>query len=103
MKNAVFYCAFNLVEGASVEEFIEVSKELNDNYISKQKGYVSWQQLRDGDDWLDLVTFETMEDVQSFASNPENEKNPFALKYFSFVKMEDCKATMFSVEAEWDK
>ena len=69
MANAVFFCSYNLKKGASVPEFLRASERLNTEYISKQKGYASWKQLVDGDLWVDLLAFETMEDAKAFESN----------------------------------
>ena len=74
-KQAVFYCSFNLKKGASVSDFLESAKKLNDEYISKQKGYVAWQQLNDGDTWADYLIFETMEDVKNFENNSFGSKH----------------------------
>jgi len=55
MSNAVFYCSFKLKDGASVSDFLSAAEKLNNEYISKQKGYISWKQLVDGDTWADFV------------------------------------------------
>ena len=49
MPNAVFYVSYKLKKGASVSEFLLAAEKLNNEYMSKQKGYISWKQLVDGD------------------------------------------------------
>lgn len=49
MDNAIFYCSFKLNKGASVPDFLLAAEKLNNDYISKQKGFISWKQLVDGE------------------------------------------------------
>jgi hypothetical protein len=97
MSNAVLYISFKLRSGASVEDFLLAAEKLNNEYISKQKGFISWKQVRDGKTWADIITFETMEDLNNFkeASRTPNEfskkffsyltRNPFAFKMHAFT------------------
>jgi len=100
MSNAVFYCSFNLNEGVSVPDFLIAAEKLNKEYISKQNGYISWKQLVDGELWVDLVTFETMEDVKNFAESSFN-PNEFSEKYFSLVNLNSCTEHFFTVERSY--
>ena len=97
MSNAIYYVSFKLKKSASVSEFLLAAEALNNEFISKQKGYVSWKQLVDGDTWADIITFETMADLKNFE---EVSRNPdeLALKFYSFINMNSCKAHQFSVE-----
>ena len=99
MSNAVFYCAFKLKKGASVPDFLLAAENLNNRYISKQKGYISWKQLVEGEMWVDLLTWETMEDAQSVL-NPSG-TNAMAEEFYSFIDQESCKIHLFSVEKSY--
>ncbi|MCL2109177.1 MAG: hypothetical protein FWH20_07525 [Oscillospiraceae bacterium] len=101
MKNAIFYVSYNLKKGASVPDFLQASKRLNDEYISKQKGYISWKQLVDGDLWVDLCTFETMEDAKNFEENSAN-PGELARKFYSFINFNTCKEHYFSIESNYE-
>ena len=100
MTNAVFFCSFQLKEGASVPEFLLAAEKLNNAYISKQKGYISWKQLIDGDTWADFVTFETMEDVKKFEADSGN-AGELAGHFFSFIDLDSCRVNYFSVERSY--
>ncbi|MDR0472227.1 MAG: hypothetical protein LBH43_00910, partial [Treponema sp.] len=63
MSNAVYYVSYKLKKGVSVPDFLLTAEKLNNEFISKQKGYVSWKQLFDGKIWADFCTFETMDDL----------------------------------------
>ena len=100
MSNAVFYCSFQLKKGASVPDFLLAAEKLNNEYISKQKGYVSWQQLTDGDTWADILTFETMADVKKFEADAGN-SGELAGNFYSFINLPSCKVNYFSVERSY--
>ena len=80
-----------------MQDFLLAAKSLNDEYISKQKGYISWQQLVDGDTWADFITFETMEDVKQFEANSGN-AGELAENFYSFINLNSCKVHYFSIE-----
>jgi len=99
MSNAIYYVSYPLKKGASVSDFLLAAQKLNDEHISKQKGFISWQQLVAGDTWADMITFETMDDLKNFK---EVSKNPgeLAKHFYSFMNLNPslCKHHVFSVE-----
>ena len=99
MKNAIYYVSYPLKKGASVPDFLQTAEELNNEFISKQKGYVSWQQAVDGDIWVDILTFETMDDLNNFKKVSEN-PSELAERFYSFMNLNPslCKMHIFSVE-----
>ena len=99
MSNAVMFISFRLVKGASVPDFLLASEKLNDEYMSKQKGYISWKQLVEGEMWADLLTWETMEDAQKILD--PNSTNALAEKFYSFIDQESCEVHLFSVEKSY--
>ena len=100
MSNAVFFCSFKLMKDASVPDFLSAAEKLNNEYISKQKGYISWQQLNDGDTWADYLTFDSMENVKAFEKNAEN-AGELAMNFYSFIDLPSCKVNYFSVERSY--
>jgi len=101
MSNAVFYCSFQLKKRASVPDFLLAAEKLNNAYISKQTGYISWKQLVDGDTWADFLTFETMEDVKKFEADSGN-AGELAKQFYSFINLNTCKVHYFSIERNYD-
>ena len=53
--------------------------------------------LRDGDTWIDLVTWETMEDAKN-AERDDGKPNPVAQEFYSFLNFNSVKHQLFSVE-----
>jgi len=99
MPNTVFYVSFRLKKGASVPDFLEAAEKLNEEYMSKQKGYISWQQLVDGETWADFITFETLEDAKRVEES--SDANELAEKFCSFINLNSCKTHFFSVERSY--
>ena len=77
-----------------------MEREVRREYISKQQGFVSWQQLREGDIWADHIVFETMEDAKKVAEC--GEPNPFAEEFYSFINLNSCQTHMFSIERSYE-
>lgn len=96
MSKVVFFNSYKLKKGASASDFLLAAEKLNDGYISKQKGYISFDLLVDGDTWADSTAFESMEDAKSFAQS--SCPNELAEKFYSFINLSYCKSHFFSVE-----
>jgi len=99
MSNAIWFISYKLKKGSSVEEFLLASKKCNDEVLSKQKGFISWDVLRDGDTWVDLVKWETAEDAKN--AETAGASNPASLEFYSFINMNSCKLQLYSVEGSY--
>jgi len=97
---AVYYVSYKLKKNASIQDFLLAAEMLNNEYISKQQGYVSWKQLVDGETWADFATFETMDDLKNFIEKSRT-PNDVAKKFYSFINLMSCKSHYFSVERSY--
>jgi hypothetical protein len=99
MSNAVLYCSYKLKKGASISDFLLAAEKLNNEYISKQKGFISWKQAVDGKRWADFITFETMEDLNNFK---EASRNPSELskKFYSYMVLNPFSFKMHTYSIE---
>jgi hypothetical protein len=102
MSNAVYYVSYKLKKGVSVPDFLLAAENLNNEFISKQKGYISWKQLVDGNTWADLITFETMDDLENFKVVSQK-PGELSKKFYSFMNLNplSTKLHVFSVEKEY--
>jgi len=98
MSKVVFFNSYKLKKGASTPDFLAAVENLNSKYISKQKGFISFELLVDGETWADSTTFETMEDAKNFAE--AEEPNEFAEKFYSFLNFNSCRSNFFSVKMD---
>ena len=101
MAHAIYYCAYKLKKGSSVPDFLQAAETLNEEYISKQRGYISWKQMVDGETWADMISFETMEDLNAFEEASQT-PNAFALQFYAFINLNSCKVHRFSLEREYE-
>ena len=99
MTNAVWFISFKLKKDVSVEDFLIASEKCHNEVLSKQKGFISWEVLRDGDTWVDLVKWETAEDAKN--GEAAGESHPAAHAFYSFINMNSCKTQLFSVEKRY--
>jgi len=99
MKKVTIVISYKLKKGTDIEEFLAASEKLNDEYMSKQKGYISWRQLNEKDTWVDALTFESMEDAKRIEEND----NPceLALKFYSYINLPSCRMNYYTIEKEY--
>jgi len=100
MPNAVWFISYKLKKGASVADFLIASEKCHNEVLSKRKGFISWNVLTQGDTWVDLVTWETMEDAIN-AENDEGSIDPVAQEFYSFINLNSCKTQLYSVEKSY--
>lgn len=96
VSNVMWFISYKLKKGVSVEDFLLASKECHDEVLSKQKGFISWDVLRDGDTWVDLVKWETADDAKK--GETAGADKPAAHKFYSLIDMDSCKQQPYSVE-----
>ena len=101
MSNTVMFITFKLKEGASVEAFLLASERLNDEVFSKNPACHSWRQLREGDQWADLLIWETMEDAQKAMEMDEGGVSPSMEEFCSFLDQESVAHHLFSIERSY--
>jgi len=100
MANAVWFISYKLVEGSSVPDFLLASERTNNEVLSKKKGFISWKVLIDGNTWVDLVTWETMEDAMNAEKN-DGDASPVAQEFYSFIDPDSLKMQAYSVKKSY--
>ena len=99
MSDVVMLISYKLAKGASTSDFLLASEKVQSEFLSKQKGYISWKVLVDGDTWADLLTWETMTDAQSAMA--ASETNAANQAFFAFLNQESVNVQLFSVEKSY--
>jgi len=99
MSNVIMICSFKLAKSASVTDFLLAAEKVNGELMSKQKGFISWKQLVDGDEWVDLLTWETTEDAMNAAK--ASEQNPIAHEFFAFLDMETVTMRIYTIKKSY--
>ena len=98
MPKSMFYCEYKLKKNTIVSDFLAASEKLNNEYISKQKGYISWEQWNDGDVWVDVIAFDSIEDAKGFEEKSNANPNDFAMNFYSFINLMSCKVRYYNIE-----
>lgn len=98
MSRVKFFNIYKLKKGVSASEFLVAARKLDQEYISKQKGYVSFEVMVDGDVYADCTVFETMEDAREFAGCAE--PNGLAEKFYAFINLSSCRSNFFLVTGD---
>lgn len=96
MPKAIWFISYKLKKDASVEDFLSASKKCHDEVLSQQKGFLSWEVLRDGDTWVDLVAWASPEDAKK--GETAGAGNPAARTFYSYINMSTCKLQLYTVE-----
>lgn len=99
MGKAAWIFSFKLRKNVLKEEFIEATKKLHDNVVSKAEGFISWEQYRQGDTWTDFVLWESIEDANNAITVGEGRKE--AEKFYSMIQMNTCKTLVSSFEKKY--
>lgn len=97
--SVVMLITFKLKKNASVSEFLAASEKLNDGYMSKLPGFISWKQMVDDETWADLIEWKTMEDAKAMLNSKS--PNPLAEKFYSYLNLVGCKVQLFTVEKSY--
>ena len=92
MAHSVIISIFKLKEGVVSSDFMIASDGLNEDYLSKQEGYVSRQLLSNGEIWTDILTYDTMENAQRAIEIAYAGNAPSFTEYMTFIK-EDAEET----------
>lgn len=90
MPKAIWNFSFKLKKGVAKNDFMEATKKLHDEIISKAKGFISWEQYLQGDTWTDLVVWETLEDANNGTTAAEG--SALAKNFYAMMQMNTCRA-----------
>lgn len=93
--SAIWFITYKLNEGVSDEAFLAASKACNDEVLSRQPGFLSWDILRSGDTWVDLVKWASAEDAQN--AETAGAENPAAHAFYALIDMDTCKMQLYTV------
>lgn len=65
MPGAAILITYKLAKNTSEQDFLPASEKMHGEFMSKQKGFISWQILAEADTYTDVLIWETMEDAQN--------------------------------------
>ena len=65
-SDIISYHSYNLKKDASAQDFLLAMEKLNEEFVIRQKGWVTSKSFFDGKTWADIVVFETQNDLDNF-------------------------------------
>ncbi len=87
-KTIVLWAPIELADGVDEDTLLQASENFQDNFVSKQKGFISRQLLKGQDGkWVDLVFWEGKENVEQLLKNEES--STVCHEFFKLMKVED--------------
>ena len=90
MSKTAWIFSYKLKKGIKEEKFIALTQKLNDEIISKAKGYISWEQYLQKDTWTDFVLWETEEDAHNATTIGKGKE--VTNDFYACIQMNTCKA-----------
>jgi len=89
-KKTGMIISFKLKDEVSEEDFLAASDEIQENYISKCKGFLNRQLMKMDGVWTDWVIWETLPDAENSMS--DSEENELAKEFTSLIgEVIECK------------
>jgi len=83
MSHVVMLIAFKLRKEASKSDFLQASDKIQEDYLSKCKGYISRTLFVNDDVWTDMLIWETMDDAEK--AMMASQENASAVEFSSFI------------------
>jgi len=82
-KKTGMIISFKLKEGVSTEDFLKVSDKIQENYLSKCKGFINRQLMVIDGVWTDWIIWETLPDAEN--SMKKSAENESAKEFISLI------------------
>ena len=92
--------AFKLVAGADETEFLKASDRVQEEYLSKCRGYVDRKLIKDSEgNWRDVVTFQTSDDAENAAKGFATQ--PSTKEFEGMIDLKSAKMMHFELTKEY--
>jgi len=97
-KKTGMIISFKLKDGVSTEDFLAASDKIQEDYLSKCKGFITRQLMTIDGVWTDWVIWETLPDAQN--SMGKSEENQAAMAFTSLIG-EVIEYTLYPLERSY--
>ena len=101
MTGVAEFQSFKLKKGVAASEFLLASDKFNNEFLSKQKGYISYKVLKKGDTWYDFLVWESEENVSAAAEAYKSYAEKTSNHYISFID-EESQSELLQLQIEKD-
>ncbi len=90
MPKTAWIFSYKLKKNVSETQFVERTKKLHDEVISKAKGFISWEHYLQDTVWTDFVLWETAEDAQNATTIGQGKE--VTENFYACIQMNTCRA-----------
>lgn len=90
MAQTAWIFSYKLKKNVSDEQFMDCTKALHDEVISKAKGFISWEHYVQDTTWTDFVLWETQEDADN--ATTVGKGKDVTNKFYACIQMNTCRA-----------
>ena len=90
MAKTAWIFSYKIKKNVTDEEFIEKTKSLHDEFISKAKGVISWEHYVQENTWTDFVLWESEEDANNATTVGQGHK--VTEDFYACIQMNTCRA-----------
>ena len=90
MAKTAWIFSYKLKKNVSEEQFIELTRKLHDEVISKAKGFISWEHYLQDNVWTDFVLWETQEDAEN--GTKVGQGLEVTDHFYDCIQMNTCRA-----------
>ncbi len=93
------YGYFELKKDVNEEEFLKSAIKFNEEYFTKQQGFISNKLIKNEKGWVDLSIWDSIEDA--IEAGKKMKFDEVAAKYITFIDRETLDFKYFSIEQEY--
>ena len=90
MAKAAWIFSYKNKKNVTKDGFIETTKKLHDNVISKEKGFISWEHYQHNNTWIDYVLWETYEDAMNAMKAGQGKIE--ARDFYNCIQLHTCRS-----------
>jgi len=101
LANVAEFQSFKLKEGIAASVFLLASDRFNSEFLSKQKGYISYKVFSEGDTWYDLLVWESVENIKAAAQAYKSYEDRTDKHYISLID-EQTQSKLLQLRVEKD-
>ena len=84
MSDVVMLISFKLKKDVPTSDFLKASDKVQDDYLSRCKGYVSRTLFVNDEVWTDMLIWETMNDAER--AMMASQENTSAVEFSSYIE-----------------
>jgi heme-degrading monooxygenase HmoA len=97
MRNVLEIVTYNIKQGIETADYLKSSKEVGEQFIMKQKGFIKHTLARSkGNEWVDVIHWNSMEDATK--ASEAAMQSPVCAPMFGMIDEASIKMSHFEIQ-----